>query len=193
MNLLFATNNSNKVLEIQDQLRNTAFKIISLAEAGISEEIPEPFATIEENSHHKAQVIFEKYKLNCFAEDTGLIVPSLSGEPGVMSARYAGANATDKKNIDKLLLNLETHQDRSAYFKTVITLVINGAYYQFNGKCEGSITKNILGNEGFGYDPIFIPLDDHRTFAQMGIKEKKEFSHRAKAMNELIKFLSNLS
>jgi XTP/dITP diphosphohydrolase len=189
MNLLFATHNANKVAEIKSVLP-TNWNIISLTEANILEEIPEPFATIEQNSETKAQYIFGTYQQNCFSEDTGLIVPALNGEPGVKSARYAGEDANAAQNIEKLLHCLVNVLDRKAYFKTVITLMMNGVQHQFTGICNGQIITQQIGNQGFGYDSVFIPDGSNHTFAQMTMEQKNRFSHRKKAMAQLIEFLS---
>jgi XTP/dITP diphosphohydrolase len=188
MQLIFATHNANKVKEIQSILPHD-LQIISLAEANIMEEIPEPFETIEENSLTKAQYIYTMYQQNCFSEDTGLIVPALNGEPGVKSARYAGDNANASDNIVKLLHNLQAVHNRNAYFKTVITVIIDGIINQFTGICHGKIITENIGDSGFGYDPVFIPAESEVTFAQMTMEEKNKYSHRKKAMAQLIDFL----
>jgi XTP/dITP diphosphohydrolase len=192
MELIFATHNANKVKEIKSILP-AQLQIISLSEANIVEEIEEPFDTLEENSETKAKFIFSNYSKNCFSEDTGLIVPSLNGEPGVKSARYAGEDANAEKNIKKLLHNLKDSSNRDAYFKTVITLNIDGQQLQFIGICEGTIIDTTIGNEGFGYDPIFVPNGSTKTFAEMNLEEKNKFSHRKKAMAKLIDFLNTNS
>jgi XTP/dITP diphosphohydrolase len=189
MSLLFATNNQNKVDEIRSQLSGS-ITIITLKEAEIFEEIPEPWHTIEANSTHKAEYIFAKYKLDCFSEDTGLIVPALNGEPGVKSARYAGEKATSLENIKKLLTNLNGMENRNAYFKTVITYCKDGKFHQFEGICEGRITEYSIGENGFGYDPIFIPNGSEICFAEMNKEQKNIFSHRRKAIDQLIAFLN---
>jgi XTP/dITP diphosphohydrolase len=188
MPLLFATNNKNKLNEIRSALGDS-FLIQSLEEANIHEDIPEPWHTIEENSLHKAKYIFEKYNIDCFGEDTGLIVPALNGAPGVFSARYAGLPPNDNNNIDKLINELQAHSDRSAYFKTVITICQNGEYNQFEGICEGEIINERKGENGFGYDPIFIPKGSTLCFAEMNKEDKNKFSHRRKAMDKLITYL----
>ncbi len=182
--LIFATNNVNKVIEVK-AIVGDAYKIISLQEAGILEEIPEPFETIEANAVHKASFIFNKYNLPCFSEDTGLIVPALNGAPGVKSARYAGEHATAQENIAKLLNNLTEEKNRAAYFKTVIVYYTHEIKL-FEGICDGTITKNLAGDTGFGYDPIFIPNGSQLTFAQMTMDEKNRFSHRKKAMKAFL-------
>ncbi|HEY9342949.1 MAG TPA: RdgB/HAM1 family non-canonical purine NTP pyrophosphatase [Hanamia sp.] len=186
--LIFATNNANKVTEVKSILQGN-FKIISLAEAGIEIDIPEPFNTLEENACEKARVIHAVSGEDCFAEDTGLEVDALNGEPGVRSARYAGEKKSSANNIDKLLLNLKDSKNRSAQFKTVICIIINGKHNIFDGVCKGIIIAERRGNSGFGYDPVFIPDGAKKTFAEMNLDEKNLFSHRKKAMNKLINFL----
>jgi XTP/dITP diphosphohydrolase len=188
MKLIFATHNANKVKEIKSVLPDS-LQIISLHEANILEEIPEPFATIEENSLTKAQYIYTMYQQNCFSEDTGLVVPALNGDPGVKSARYAGDHATAEENIAKLLDNLALVPYRQAHFKTVITLMIDGQINQFIGICEGVLLLEKRGDAGFGYDPIFVPNGSQNTFAEMTMEEKNKFSHRKKAMAALVKWL----
>jgi XTP/dITP diphosphohydrolase len=188
--LIFATNNANKVTEVKSILKED-FKIMSLAEAGIEIDIPEPFNTLEENACEKARVINTVSGEDCFAEDTGLEVDALNGEPGVRSARYAGEEKSSANNIDKLLLNLKDSKNRSAQFKTVICIIINGKRNIFDGICKGIIIAERRGNSGFGYDPVFIPDGAEKTFAEMDLDEKNLFSHRKKAMNKLINFLKN--
>jgi XTP/dITP diphosphohydrolase len=188
--LIFATNNANKVTEVKSILKED-FKIMSLAEAGIEIDIPEPFNTLEENACEKARVINTVSGEDCFAEDTGLEVNALNGEPGVRSARYAGEEKSSANNIDKLLLNLKDTKNRSAQFKTVICIIINGKHNIFEGICKGTIIAERRGNSGFGYDPVFIPDGAKKTFAEMNLDEKNVFSHRKKAMNKLINFLKN--
>jgi XTP/dITP diphosphohydrolase len=188
LQLLFATHNQNKVKEIKPLLPNT-LQVLSLTEANILEEIPEPFDTIEQNSETKAQYIYNTFHKNCFSEDTGLIVPSLNGEPGVKSARYAGDAATSQQNTEKLLAKLVGQTNTPAHFKTVITLVLNGVQHQFTGICQGHIIAQPIGDKGFGYDPIFVPQGSTITFAQMEMTEKNMFSHRKKALSLLLEFL----
>lgn len=186
--LIFATNNQHKVAEIRSLLGD-GFEIITLKEAGIDTDIPEPYDTLEENARTKSETIYTMTGVNCFGEDTGLEVYALHGEPGVKSARYAGDVRDFAANIDKLLHNLEGKTDRTARFRTVISLIINGKEHQFEGICEGKIIERHRGTEGFGYDPVFVPDGDTRTFAEMSLKEKNRFSHRGKAMEQLIHFL----
>ena len=186
--LIFATNNQHKVDEIRIVLGNI-FDIITLKEAGIDIDIPEPHNTLEENAKEKSSTIYALTKKNCFGEETGLEVYSLNGEPGVKSARYAGNERSFKANIDKLLDNMKNSDNRDARFRTVISLIINGKEKQFEGICEGMILKTTRGENGFGYDRVFVPKGNTKTFAEMTIAEKNIFSHRKKAMDKLINFL----
>ncbi|MEI8060432.1 MAG: RdgB/HAM1 family non-canonical purine NTP pyrophosphatase [Ferruginibacter sp.] len=188
--LIFATNNQNKVEEIRLVLGNT-FNIVTLKEAGIEIDIPEPHNTLEENASEKSKVIHALTGKNCFSEDTGLEVEVLNGAPGVKSARYAGEGRLFENNIDKLLQNLLPHQNKKARFRTVISLILNDTEFLFEGICSGSIIDNKRGSNGFGYDPIFIPEGSDRTFGEMTMIEKSTFSHRKKAMEKLISFLNN--
>ncbi|MHA4847676.1 RdgB/HAM1 family non-canonical purine NTP pyrophosphatase, partial [Flavitalea antarctica] len=182
----------HKVEEIQAAIGNQV-NIISLAGAGINIDIPEPHPTLELNASEKSATIKKLSGLDCFSEDTGLEVASLDGEPGVLSARYAGEEKSFEKNIDKLLSKLEAKPDRSARFRTVISLIWKGGEYLFEGICEGTITHERFGRNGFGYDPVFLPNGTNRTFAEMDMKEKNAFSHRKKAADKLIDFLKNHS
>ena len=186
--LIFATNNLNKVVEVRSLL-NENFKILSLSEAGIDIDIPEPFDTLEKNAIEKAKVIYELKGISCFAEDTGLEVKSLNCEPGVKSARYAGDERFFENNINKLLGKLKDIEDRSARFRTVICLTVNGKHNIFEGECKGSIIAERRGNGGFGYDSVFIPDGATRTFAEMPLQEKNIYSHRKKATEKLITYL----
>ncbi len=188
--LIFATNNQNKVEEIRAVLRNS-FQIMTIKEAGILIDIPEPHDTLEANASEKSKTIFNLTKKNCFSEDTGLEVEALNGEPGVKSARYAGDDRAFDKNIEKLLQNLLSEANRNARFRTVISLILDGKEYLFEGICEGSITQNPSGSNGFGYDPVFIPTGSSKTFAEMEMEEKNTFSHRKKAIEKLIAFLNS--
>jgi XTP/dITP diphosphohydrolase len=190
MKLIFATNNHNKVAEIKAALTD-GLEIITLKEAGIDIDIPEPHDTIEENATEKATVIHNLTKQNCFSEDTGLEVAALNGEPGVRSARYAGEPSDGKKNILLLLNNMQYIDERNAQFKTVISLVLDNREYQFTGICKGKIIHEEIGEMGFGYDAIFVPDGNEKTFAQMEMEEKNIFSHRKKALAKLIDFLNN--
>lgn len=191
MQLIFATNNQHKADEIRSVV-NDSLQIITLKEAGIDKDIPEPYDTLEENASAKSKAIYEMTGLNCFSEDTGLEVTALHGEPGVKSARYAGESRSFDANIDKLLYNLAGKADRSARFRTVISLLIDGRETLFEGTCEGHIIEEKRGNAGFGYDPVFIPQGAGLSFAQMTMEEKNRFSHRKKATEKLVAFLNTL-
>lgn len=188
--LLFATNNADKVIEVKSILQGIV-KILSLAEAGINIDIPEPYDTLEENACEKARVINYTTGQDCFAEDTGLQVDALGGEPGVKSARYAEEGSPFENNIDKLLLNLKDKENRSAQFKTAICVIIKGKRHIFDGICKGAIIAERRGNSGFGYDAVFVPEGAEKTFAEMSLKDKNIFSHRKKAINKLITFLKD--
>ncbi len=190
MTLIFATNNQHKTDEIKAVLGNE-FEIITLQEAGIFIDIPEPHDTLEANAGEKSKTIYQLTQKNCFSEDTGLEVEALNGEPGVKSARYAGDGKSFQNNIIKLMQKLEAQQNRSARFRTVISLIMDGKEYLFEGICEGRIGETERGNNGFGYDPVFIPTGSSLTFAEMSMQKKNEFSHRKKAMEKLIGFLKN--
>lgn len=191
MKLIFATNNQHKVDEIRAMLPDGP-EMITLKEAGIDIDIPEPFDTLEANATNKSTVIYELTGTDCFSEDTGLEVDALNGEPGVRSARYAGEDRSFNSNIEKLLTNLAGKADRTARFRTVISLIMGGTERLFEGICEGKIIATPQGDNGFGYDPIFVPDGSNKTFAEMTTIEKTEFSHRAKATLKLVAFLNNL-
>ena len=191
MKLVFATNNLNKLSEVKSLVRTNA-SILSLDEIGCSDEIPETFPTIEENALQKAEYIYNKFGYNCFADDSALEIDFLNGEPGVYSARYAGANSDANKNIDKVLKNLSKTNLRSAKFRTVIALILSGKKYLFEGECLGQISKNRRGIHGFGYDPIFLPKGFSKSFAEMTKFEKGKISHRAKAVEKLISFINSI-
>jgi XTP/dITP diphosphohydrolase len=186
--LCFATNNAHKLEEIQSILGDS-FELISLAETGCKEELPETGNTLEANSLQKAQYLYDHYQVNCFADDSGLEVQALNGEPGVDSAHYAGPQRSHADNVNLLLKNLGDKTDRSAKFRTVITLIQNGEITQFEGNIEGQIINDMRGTEGFGYDPIFVPEGYKTTFAEMSLSEKGKISHRAKAFEKLVAFL----
>jgi XTP/dITP diphosphohydrolase len=188
MKLVFATNNQHKVDEIRSVVGDQ-FEIITLKEAGIDIDIPEPHPTLKENASEKSRTIHRLTKLNCFSEDTGLEVEALNGEPGVKSARYAGEGKSFDKNIEKLLMNLSGKQNRNACFKTVISLIWNNDEYFFEGVCKGKIIETKKGEAGFGYDPVFVPEGESRTFAELSLAEKNQFSHRKKATDKLLIFL----
>ncbi len=188
MKLIFATNNQHKIDEIQFAVGN-AFELVTLKGAGIDIEIPEPHPTLEENASEKSRTIYQLTGINCFSEDTGLEVKALGGEPGVRSARYAGEDKSFDKNIQKLLRELEGKKDRSARFRTVISLIIDGKEHFFEGICEGTVGKTSKGAKGFGYDPVFYPLGSPKTFAEMPVEEKHIYSHRRHATDQLVSFL----
>ncbi|PCH53648.1 MAG: non-canonical purine NTP pyrophosphatase [Flavobacteriaceae bacterium] len=189
MKLVFATNNQNKLKEVQAMLTN--FEIVSLAKINCLNEIPETAKTLEGNAIIKANFITEKYGLNCFADDTGLEVEALNNEPGVYSARYAGEENNAEENIKKLLKELGNNSNRKAQFRTAIALNINGKQYIFEGICKGAIPKEKQGEKGFGYDAIFIPEGYNKSFAEMTLNEKSSISHRGKAIEKLVTFLNN--
>ncbi len=190
--LIFATNNQNKATEI-NAILGTAFKISTLREIGLEIDIPEPHATLEENAREKSTTIYKLTQSDCFGEDTGLEVEALQGAPGVRSARYAGEHCNTEDNIKKLLQELAIEQNRKARFRTVISLIENGNEYQFEGVCEGMIAWTSHGEQGFGYDPIFIPLGSTKSFASMTLDEKNKFSHRKKAVEKLVAHLHQKS
>ena len=190
--IVFATNNQNKLKEVQAQLPDE-IKLISLKDIGCYEDIPETQKTIEGNAIQKANYIKMKYNKDCFADDTGLEVMALNGAPGVHSARYAGPEKNSKKNIEKLLSSLEKTANRSAQFKTVIALHYKGELIQFEGICEGKITRTAKGSGGFGYDPIFKPSVKDKTFAELTLKEKNDIGHRGIAVAKLIAFFNKHS
>ena len=191
MQLCFATNNEHKLTEIR-QLVGERFTILSLNDIGHIGDIPEDFITMDENSLQKARFIYDNYDINCFADDSGLEVQVLGGEPGVFSARYAGPQKNNEHNIDKLLEGLKTFENRKAQFRCVITLVLGGNHHQFEGIVNGMITNRRAGGKGFGYDPVFIPNGFYKTFAEMSSKEKNSISHRGNAVGKLVEFLNNL-
>jgi XTP/dITP diphosphohydrolase len=190
MKLVFASNNLNKIKEIQSIL-NGSIQLVSLEEIGCHEEIPETADTIEGNAILKADYVTQKYGYDCFADDTGLEVTALNGEPGVYSARYAGEQRNADDNMNKLLNALKDKSDRSAQFKTVIALNLNGEQHLFTGLAKGEITFSKAGNHGFGYDPIFQPENYSETFAELSSDIKNKISHRAKATKQLIDFLNS--
>ena len=189
INLIFATSNQNKVLEIQKILPKK-FNIKSLKDLNYFEDVPENENTIKGNAVFKAKYIYEKFNINVFADDTGLEVEALNGEPGVHSARYAGTTRNSEKNIKKLLKNLKNIKNRNARFKTVIALIIDNKLHIFSGIVEGYILDSPKGNNGFGYDPIFCPNGFDKSFAELTLKEKNLISHRSLAMKKLIDFIS---
>ena len=188
MKICFATNNQNKLKEIRSLVDNK-FEILSLGDIGCGEELPENQDTLEGNSLEKAQYVYDRYQINCFADDTGLEVDALNGAPGVYSARYAGEHRDSMDNIRLLLENLKLKDNRKARFRTVISLIMNGKINQFEGAIEGYIIDDLKGLDGFGYDPVFIPENADKTFAEMTLEEKNQLSHRARAIHKLIQFL----
>ena len=190
MKIVFATNNLNKLKEVQ-ALMPQHISLLSLKDIGCFEDVPETQNTIEGNAIQKAEYIKTHYGYDCFADDTGLEVEALDGEPGVYSARYAGEQRDANDNMNKLLLNLEKYSNRKAQFKTVVSLHINGKLKTFTGICKGEITKNKQGEKGFGYDPIFKPLNYNQTFAEMDLAIKNSIGHRGKAISQLILFLNS--
>ncbi len=190
MKLLFATGNSNKAKEIQ-ALMPLGIEILSLADLDFNEDIPETADTLEGNAKMKAAYVYEKFGLNCFADDTGLEIEVLNGEPGVYSARYAGSQRSDSDNINKVLTELKNHENRNARFRTVISLVIDNKFHEFEGIVGGKIMVSPTGENGFGYDPIFEPEGCGKTFAELSMDEKNKRSHRARAFQKLIDFVQN--
>lgn len=189
MKICFATRNPNKIKEVRMQLGDQ-FTLLSLEDIGCHEEIPEEGNSLEQNSMMKALYIKDHYDVDCFAEDSGLEVDALDGEPGVFSARYAGTPKDDQANLELLLRNMKSHTHRKARFRAVVTLVINGKISQFAGNVEGEIGYEPRGTGGFGYDPVFIPEGYTQTFAELPMSLKQKMGHRGKAMRQLIAYLS---
>lgn len=186
--IVFATNNKHKLAEVSQMLGNQ-FELLSLADIGFSGDIPETQATIEGNALQKSQYIYDRFKMDVFADDTGLEIDALNGEPGVYSARYAGLNCSFEDNCNKVLNNLKNQSNRKAQFKTIISLIINGNETQFEGIVKGEILSEYQGSDGFGYDPIFKPLGFEESFAEMTSDQKNAISHRGIATRKLIDFL----
>lgn len=191
MKLVFATNNNHKLEELQSILGNR-FELLSLKDIGCNEDIPEEQPTLEGNASQKAFYVYEKYGYSCFADDTGLEIESLGGEPGVFSARYAGPAKNSEENMKKVLSKLSKINNRKARFRTVISLVMNGKECQFEGIVEGEILRQKRGNSGFGYDPIFLPEGFSSSFAEMSLNEKNKISHRGRAVEKLVQYLKTL-
>ena len=189
--LIFATNNAHKLGEVQ-ALLGEAFTLVTLRECGITEDIPETADTLEGNALQKARYVYEKTGMDCFADDTGLEVDALGGAPGVHSARYATDGHDFAANNRLLLKNLEGITDRTARFRTVIALILDGVEYTFEGRVEGTIATAESGSEGFGYDPLFVPSGEIITFAQMSAEAKNAISHRGRAVAKLVNFLKTL-
>ena len=191
MKLVFATNNQNKIKEVQS-LIPSHITLLSLKDIGCFEEVPETQLTIKGNAIQKAEYIKENYGFDCFADDTGLEVETLNGEPGVFSARYAGEQRDANDNMNKLLMELDGKPNRNARFKTVIALHLNNELHTFEGICKGEITSTKKGDSGFGYDPIFIPDGFTQTFAEMELSLKNKIGHRGKAVTNLVDFLNSI-
>jgi XTP/dITP diphosphohydrolase len=192
MKLIFATNNPHKLEEIKAHIPEK-YEVTGLRDAGISEEIPETHDTLEGNAIEKAQYIFEKYSYACFADDTGLEVEALDNRPGVLSARFAGMEGNSKKNIGKLLKEMKGIANRKARFRTVIAFINDNGISTFEGIVNGIITHQESGNNGFGYDPVFIPEGSQKTFAEMSLTEKNKISHRSMALNRFIDHLNTFN
>lgn len=192
MKLVFATNNAHKLQEIK-HLLDGSFELLSLSDIHCYEEIPENQETIEGNAAEKSFYIWKKYKLNCFADDTGLEIDALNGEPGVYSARYAGEEKSAAKNIELVLQKMAKIKNRNARFKTVISLVIEGREIQFEGIVNGRILEEKRGDTGFGYDPVFQPDESNLSFAEMTMEQKNKISHRGRAVQKLVAYLSQFS
>tara|TARA_R110002073_G_scaffold8207_1_gene45702 strand:+ start:140731 stop:141312 length:582 start_codon:yes stop_codon:yes gene_type:complete len=192
MKLVFATNNLHKLKEVQEMLSDD-IELLSLKDIGCLEEIEETAITLEGNAKLKADYVTNNYNYNCFADDTGLEVDSLNGEPGVYSARYGGEPRSSEKNISKLLSNLERKSNRKGQFRTIISLNLNDKNYHFEGVCKGKILDTETGNSGFGYDPVFQPEGFSQSFAEMSSEEKNNISHRGIAVQKLVQFLNNHS
>lgn len=186
--LLFVTHNAHKLQEVQ-AIVGSGYEMLNLNDLGFTADIPEPHHTLEENALEKARTIYRQYHINCFAEDTGLEIDALNGEPGVKTARYAGEHKNTQDNINLVLQKLQGQPNRSAQFRTVFALILNGQEYLFEGIARGTITTAPQGNGGFGYDPVFIPNGYEQTFAQLPAAEKNAISHRAIALQKLLTFL----
>jgi XTP/dITP diphosphohydrolase len=190
MKLVFATNNLNKLKEVQNMLSDS-IEILSLKDIHCFHEVEETESTLEGNAQLKADYITNKFGFNCFADDTGLEVASLDGKPGVHSARFAGEPCNSENNMQKLLMDLETITNRKSQFRTVVSLNINDKKFLFEGICKGEILKEKQGEKGFGYDPIFKPEGFLQSFAVMSIEEKNKISHRGIAIQKLVEFLKD--
>jgi len=189
MKLVFATNNQHKLQEIK-QLINNSIELLSLNDIDCTDVIPENRETLEGNASEKSFYIFNKYGMNCFADDTGLEIEALNGEPGVYSARYAGEEKNSDNNMDLVLEKLHKIKNRNARFRTVISLLIDGHETQFEGVVEGYILEEKRGQTGFGYDPIFQPKESDYSFAELSMEEKNKISHRGRAVQKLVKYLN---
>ncbi|UOQ53193.1 non-canonical purine NTP diphosphatase [Hymenobacter cellulosivorans] len=189
MRICFATNNEHKLTEVRAMLP-ASIELVSLRDIGCHEELPETQDTLEGNARQKAEYVWNNYQTSCFADDTGLEVAALNGEPGVYSARYAGPQRSAADNVAKLLHELQGQTNRAAQFRTVVALVLpDGAVHEFAGAVDGIITEQLRGVDGFGYDPVFQPQGHAVTFAEMSLAEKNALSHRARAVEQLVNFL----
>ena len=189
MDLVFATNNKNKLKEIKHMIIDK-INVLSINDLNHSDDLEETGLTLKDNASQKARFIYKKFNKNCFADDSGLEILSLNNEPGLFSARYAGSHCSADDNMNKVLKKLENIKSRNAIFKTVICLILDGKEYFFEGSIEGIITNEKIGHNGFGYDPIFRPNNFNLTFAQMSVKEKSKISHRAIAVSKFVKFIN---
>ncbi len=192
MKFVFATNNQHKLNELQAILGDH-FELLSLEDIGCFEDIPEEQPTLEGNARQKAFYVYEKFGFPCFADDTGLEIEALNGEPGVYSARYAGEAKDPQANMDKVLTKLKNEDNRKARFRTVISLILDGEEKQFEGIVEGEIIREKRGDSGFGYDPVFLPVGYNKTFAEMSLADKNQISHRARAVQKLVEYLKTLA
>jgi XTP/dITP diphosphohydrolase len=184
--IIFASNNDNKIKELNQLLKDSEINLLGLKDINCKEELPENQETLEGNALEKASYLHQHYKTDCFADDTGLEITALGGKPGVYSARYAGLQRSAEDNMNKVLDDLKNSADRSAQFRTVIALIISEKEYFFEGIVKGNIAHSKMGNEGFGYDPVFIPEGYNKSFAEMTMEEKNKISHRAIAVGKLI-------
>lgn len=191
MKLVIASNNAHKIEEIKPLLPNT-IELLSLNDIGCFEELPETQSTLEGNANQKAKYVYDNYGYNCFADDTGLEVEALNGAPGVYSARYAGEAKSAEDNMQKLLMELDGNSNRNAWFRTIISLIIDGEEHQFEGRVDGTILESKQGEKGFGYDPIFQPQGYDISFAQMPMEVKSKISHRGRAVVKLVEYLNKL-
>ena len=188
--LVFATNNPHKLQEVREILAGQ-YEVVGLKDIGFSGDIPETGTTLDENASVKSHFVLERFGMDCFADDTGLEVEALDGAPGVYSARYAGEDATYEKNVDRLLKELSGKTGRAARFRTVISLLLDGEEYKFEGIVNGEIIEERRGDGGFGYDPVFVPEGYDQTFAEMDAAQKNKISHRGRATRKLVGFLSS--
>ncbi|MCF8422752.1 MAG: non-canonical purine NTP diphosphatase [Bacteroidia bacterium] len=191
MQLIFATHNKNKLKEVKDLMPST-IKLLSLDDINFQNEIEETSATIEGNALLKANTIYKETGINCFADDSGLLVDAMNGAPGVYSARYAGPQKNNENNLQKLLFDLRNTENRDAHFKTVMALIIDGKEYLFEGIINGKIISEKIGTHGFGYDPIFVPNGYTETFAQLNSEIKNTISHRARALQKMLAFINTI-